>query len=458
MSPRSIRYRLFDAGALAVTVAGKATSTSCSSVPAAGGPVRGLRGPAFRPESTQPRCPDSEYQFKPRAAHHVDINSPDVSHFRSRATASARSRMFRPVAAIVHLLKVERGHIFNRERRVDGVTRAYRLGAYGQHVAERVGSGGNNSLPHNGFHGQEADHSFPGTRMGVRHVMPDGRWMQPEPLLWMGGLNALSPRSFVGGYAMGNPVTMQDTGGYCVDGMTTAACVWIVAEVTLTAADGVALVHTAIMVYGGTATAAELSVSAGFFTAGVVGFGGGAGAAAKYGDDVAAAGDNVIQWFTYADDVIPVSAIDDVAFEVGDNVVIVFADEPLVYLDEVVDGPLVFVDEVVGAATKPKPYSNPKNRPKYAEGQVEEVWEGSKQVDGKVYDPNTGEELFWDQSRSRAGQWDMGHKPGEEYRKLHSDYMDGTIDKDAFLKEYRDPNNYQCEGCSSNRSGRWEEP
>ncbi|MCX7572394.1 polymorphic toxin-type HINT domain-containing protein [Tumebacillus sp. DT12] len=56
-----------------------------------------------------------------------------------------------------------------------------------------------------------------------------------------------------------------------------------------------------------------------------------------------------------------------------------------------------------------KPYSN--SRPSYGKGQVNEVWDNAKDVDGKVYDPNTGEELAWDKSKSRAGQLDMGHTP-----------------------------------------------
>lgn len=104
-----------------------------------------------------------------------------------------------------------------------------------------------------------------------------------------------------------------------------------------------------------------------------------------------------------------------------------------------------------------KPYANPKQRPAYTDGQVDDVWERAKQPDGNVYDPNTGEKLEWNKDLSRAGQWDMGHKPGHEYRKLHKDYMDGKISKEEFLKRYRDSSNYQPEAPSSNRSHRYEE-
>ncbi|MCK6649161.1 MAG: HNH/ENDO VII family nuclease [Bacteroidia bacterium] len=103
-----------------------------------------------------------------------------------------------------------------------------------------------------------------------------------------------------------------------------------------------------------------------------------------------------------------------------------------------------------------KPYSNPKNRPSYGKGQDEAVWNAAKQADGKVYDPNTGEELIWDKSKPRSGQWDMGHKKGKEYRKLWKDYMDNKISKEEFIKQYRNPNNYNPESPSENRSRRHE--
>lgn len=100
-----------------------------------------------------------------------------------------------------------------------------------------------------------------------------------------------------------------------------------------------------------------------------------------------------------------------------------------------------------------KPYS--KSRPSYARGQVDKVWNSAKQKDGKVYDPNTKEELTWDKTK-KPRQWDMGHKPGHEYRTLHKKYMKGKISKAEFLKQYKDPNNYQPESKSANRSHKYE--
>ncbi|MEZ0539512.1 GH-E family nuclease [Fibrella arboris] len=102
-----------------------------------------------------------------------------------------------------------------------------------------------------------------------------------------------------------------------------------------------------------------------------------------------------------------------------------------------------------------KPYA--KSRPTYGKNQVDDTFENARQPDGKVYDPNTGEEISWDKSRSRNGQWDMGHKPGREYRKLHKDYIDGKITKDEFLNIYRDPRNYQPELPKNNRSHKYEQ-
>jgi NAD+--asparagine ADP-ribosyltransferase len=88
--------------------------------------------------------------------------------------------------------------------------------------------------------------------------------------------------------------------------------------------------------------------------------------------------------------------------------------------------------------------------------EVEQVWENSKDVNGRVYDPNTDEELFWDKSKPRSGQWDMGHTPEAKYSDLHGKYTNGEIDYSTFMKEYRNPSNYRPESPSANRSYRYE--
>jgi RHS repeat-associated protein len=96
------------------------------------------------------------------------------------------------------------------------------------------------------------------------------------------------------------------------------------------------------------------------------------------------------------------------------------------------------------------PYST--GRPPYAPGQVEAVWEAAKTPSGRVFDPYTGEELFWDKSLPRNGQWDMGHIPEMRYRDYHADYMSGRISKQEFLNIHRDSTNYWPQSVYTNRS------
>lgn len=65
------------------------------------------------------------------------------------------------------------------------------------------------------------------------------------------------------------------------------------------------------------------------------------------------------------------------------------------------------------------------------------------------------EVLEWPPNEPR--KWDMGHKKGKEYRKLHKKYMDGEISKEEFIKEYRDPKNYEPQSRKTNRSHKHEE-
>jgi hypothetical protein len=113
-------------------------------------------------------------------------------------------------------------------------------------------------------------------------------------------------------------------------------------------------------------------------------------------------------------------------------------------------------DEAAAASAAAKPYANPKSRPKYGAGQVDDVWEAAKDADGRVFDPNTGKELFWDKSKPRRGQWDMGHMPDSKYSTLHGRYMRGDIDLAEFLREYRNPRNYRPEDPLANQSHKYE--
>lgn len=112
-------------------------------------------------------------------------------------------------------------------------------------------------------------------------------------------------------------------------------------------------------------------------------------------------------------------------------------------------------DDFAKGATKSLDSSNlpySKHRPSYKQGQVEKVWESAKQVDGNVYDPNTGEIMRWDKTQGRNGQWDMGHIRGQKYKDVHSDYMQGRMSKRDFLDWYQNPDNYKPELPKNNRS------
>lgn len=112
--------------------------------------------------------------------------------------------------------------------------------------------------------------------------------------------------------------------------------------------------------------------------------------------------------------------------------------------------------EIIKNVGFPPKYSN--NRPSYAPNQVEEVWNMAS-ANGKkaVRDPHTGKKLEWDKTKSREGQWDMGHRTGQEYNKLRDMYYRGEISEEEFLSEYRNPNNYYPEDPSVNRGHIYEE-
>ncbi|NYE38717.1 hypothetical protein F4692_003867 [Nocardioides cavernae] len=105
------------------------------------------------------------------------------------------------------------------------------------------------------------------------------------------------------------------------------------------------------------------------------------------------------------------------------------------------------------------PYAN--SRPGYGKGQVDEVWENAKDANGDVWvldkDGNRVK-IEWQPGDSRRDVWDMGHLPGEEYRKLRDDYLSGKISKEEFLRRYRDPDNYEVAHPGRNRSHVDEEP
>lgn len=67
-----------------------------------------------------------------------------------------------------------------------------------------------------------------------------------------------------------------------------------------------------------------------------------------------------------------------------------------------------------------------------------------KKGNGSVRDPNTKVRL------KRKGRWDMGHKPGFEYKKHKISAAVQGKSRKKFLDEHNDPEHYEPEDPSSN--------
>jgi predicted ribonuclease toxin of YeeF-YezG toxin-antitoxin module len=96
--------------------------------------------------------------------------------------------------------------------------------------------------------------------------------------------------------------------------------------------------------------------------------------------------------------------------------------------------------------TCPKCDSTYKRPSGYRKGVRDKVWDDAKGPDGKVRDPLTGKEM------KKNEPWDMGHKPGHEFRKHQQDAANRGIDRKQFLDEHNNPRSYRPELPSSNRS------
>jgi len=76
----------------------------------------------------------------------------------------------------------------------------------------------------------------------------------------------------------------------------------------------------------------------------------------------------------------------------------------------------------------------------------DEVWENNKGTDGIVRDPVTGRPMDSNQP------WDMGHRPGYEFRKHQASAAERGITRKQFLNEHNNPSHYRPELPGSNRS------
>jgi hypothetical protein len=82
----------------------------------------------------------------------------------------------------------------------------------------------------------------------------------------------------------------------------------------------------------------------------------------------------------------------------------------------------------------------------HRQGVRDKAFEGAKQNDGVVYDPLTRNPI------DIADQWDMGHKPGYEFRKHQLSAAQRAIGRKPFVDEHNVPGHYRPELPSSNRS------
>lgn len=88
------------------------------------------------------------------------------------------------------------------------------------------------------------------------------------------------------------------------------------------------------------------------------------------------------------------------------------------------------------------PYRRPAG---FRKGVRDKVFDLNKQDDGIVRDPLTGQEIKNDEP------WDMGHKPGFEFRKHRESAQTRGIPRSQFLDEHNDPTHYRPELPASNQ-------
>ena len=103
-----------------------------------------------------------------------------------------------------------------------------------------------------------------------------------------------------------------------------------------------------------------------------------------------------------------------------------------------------FTKEAAEQAVATVSYTRPSG---YRKGVREAVWDQAKKEGGGIVrDPLTGQEIHFEDA------WDMGHKPGFEFRKHQNSARRRGISRKQFLDEYNNPNHLRPELPSSNRS------
>lgn len=96
------------------------------------------------------------------------------------------------------------------------------------------------------------------------------------------------------------------------------------------------------------------------------------------------------------------------------------------------------------------PQKNIYERPAWRAGMRDKVWEQAKDTHGRVRDPVSGKYM------SKNQPWDMGHKPGYEFKKHQENAAQRGISREKFIDEYNNPDHLRPELPSSNRSHKGE--
>lgn len=87
----------------------------------------------------------------------------------------------------------------------------------------------------------------------------------------------------------------------------------------------------------------------------------------------------------------------------------------------------------------------------FRKGVRDKAWDNAKNANGDVIDPITKRVM------DKSEPWDMGHKPGYEFRKHQQSAENRGISRKQFLDEYNNPEHYRPELPSSNRSHKGED-
>ena len=103
---------------------------------------------------------------------------------------------------------------------------------------------------------------------------------------------------------------------------------------------------------------------------------------------------------------------------------------------------------VEDAGDKGVNYSRPSG---YRKGVRDKVWENAIEDDGEVRDPLTQEII------NKDDPWQMGHKPGYEFRKHQQSAIKRGISREEFLDEHNNPYHYRPELPGSNLSHKGED-